>query len=651
MLTVLSSRRAPEHFEILTPFLRISCIFCLCACAFAQDTLPYLTANRDSVFTQPDLDQMYLEQQARDAAVATVVSIPKEELGNSRSVSVLDLIVPRKAVWQFQRGVMALKEQNAKDAIRYLQKAVEIYPNYVSAHNALGIAFLDQHLDDRAKEEFQTAAKLDDRVPLPFMNLGILALWTNDFSAAESNLDKAAALKSSEPAVLAALAYAQNGNHHYADALRTTAQVHRLNHRGQATVHYVAADAARSLHDWTTMQNELRTFLAEDPANPLAPAAHKYLSLLANPPSHPAYSGPTGIELIASGSISEVLTFPDSARLQSELKAVNDSSTCCDDYLDATPSSPAPFRQVGQKRPPTFTTWNKVFTIHQAVDETTVFFAVTEGRHTVNDLSVSDIQVRDDNRPPDRIEQFTSESQLPLHLGLLIDTSSSVAPRMVFEKLAAERFLGKILNSESDLAFVAGFSSGVVVSQDFTSDPAALAKGIQNLPHIEDATSLFDAIYYACWKLAAYPDEGRVAKVLVILTDGEDNSSTRSLQQSIDEAEASGVTVYTINTSESLLFPTEANKILQTLAERTGGESVAPPTLKAFDHYLSRLPNIIRSRYLIAYRPADFAPDGTYRTIRVYATKNGKHLKVHARRGYYARSEPTGLRSPQGKTD
>ena len=73
------------------------------------------------------------------------------------------------------------------------------------------------------------------------------------------------------------------------------------------------------------------------------------------------------------------------------------------------------------------------------------------------------------------------------------------------------------------------------------------------------------------------------------------------------------------------------------LADRSGGECVFPGNLRALDKYLSKLPEVIRSRYLIAYRPANFAPDGKYRNVRVTAAREGKRFKVHVRKGYYAR--------------
>jgi Ca-activated chloride channel homolog len=251
---------------------------------------------------------------------------------------------------------------------------------------------------------------------------------------------------------------------------------------------------------------------------------------------------------------------------------------------------------------------------------------------------LSDIQILDNDKPPLKVLLFTPQSKLPLRLGLVIDTSGSVEGRFSFEKRAAKKFVEKVLSGHSDLGFVAGFNTAVNVTQDFTADQAELGKGIDMLSN-KGGTSLFDAVSYACWKLAAYPDHERVAKVLVILSDGEDNSSHRSLKQSLHDAEMSGVTIYTVSTTENTDWKTDADKVLQVLAERSGGDAMFPGDTHALGSTLDELGDLIRSRYLVTYKPADFVPNGGYRTVKIIAQKNGKHLQIHARKGYYARLE------------
>jgi VWFA-related protein len=274
------------------------------------------------------------------------------------------------------------------------------------------------------------------------------------------------------------------------------------------------------------------------------------------------------------------------------------------------------------------------------VDETDLFFSASSHGRMISDLDLSNIQLRDAGKPPERVMEFLPQWKLPLRLALVIDTSGSVQQRFEFEKHAAKKFIEKVLNGTTDLGLVVGFNGETVVTQDLSADAMKLRGGIEALRN-KGGTALFDALSFACVRLAAYPEQQRVARVIVVLTDGEDNSSHRSLKQTLREAEDAGVTIYPVSTNEASGPKTDADRILDTLAERTGGESMFPGSIFALNGSLERLRDLIRSRYLLAYKPADFQPNGKYRTVAISAARGGKRLRVHARKGYYARIEPT----------
>jgi Ca-activated chloride channel homolog len=598
-----------------------------------------MNAGPDSQFAQIDFAQMYLDEQNHHSKSLEQQRVKNQALIDSGTVSALDLEAPNKAIAEFNRASTLLKAQNSKEAIVHLQKALAVYPKFVSAHNTLGLAYLDQE-DGRAKDEFEAAAKLDEKFPGSFMNLGLLALSVKDFATAQTDLQKAASIQPKDAKVLSALAFAQNGDHQYQQTVETAKRVHALEHRGMANVHYIAAAAALSLSDLDTVQNELKLFLAEDPTNPLAPVAHQNLDTLQH--RGVAQTG-AAVSPATTSDSSRLQTFPNSERLAAQVKAAGEkpAAEACETCTtpaptltaeNASPNAPAAAPLALAR------TVGGAWTIHKSVDETALFFAVSSHGHMVSDLDLSNIHIRDDNKPPQKILQFVPQSKLPLRLGLLIDTSGSVQARFSFEKHAASKFLEKVLNGTSDLGFVAGFSSDTAITQDFTAEPGALGKGVETLTN-GGGTALFDAVSLACWKLAAYPEQERVARVLVVLSDGEDNSSHRSLKQIIEDAETKGVTIYTVSTSEDTSAKTDADRVLQVLAERSGGESMFPGEIMALDKSLARLRDLIRSRYLIAYKAAGFAPNGKYRTIHIAAEKEGKHLQVHARKGYYARIE------------
>ncbi len=598
-------------------------------------TIPLINVGgnaQEAQFARLDFAQMTLEQQRRQ----TKEKEAQQKLVADGTVSALDLAAPAKAVNEFNRAAELLRKQKSKEAIPHLEKAIATYPKFVSAHNDLGLAYLDQEDKERARTEFEAAAKLDGKFPISFVNLGRLALLQNDFALAESQLQQAATLRPRDAGVLTALAYAQHGAHEYRHAIETVARVHALDHKGSGNVHYVAAAAALAIKDFGAAERELALFLQEDPANPLAPVARHDLDVLSGydkmvtEASVAAAPQPTGPP--ADG----VRTFPNSERLNSQLVALGDDAEddTCDDCGIATeaasPGAPAAAAADVSKRPP------GRWTIRKDVDEVALFFSVTAHGKTVDDLQAGDITILDNDKPPLKVLSFTPQSKLPLRLALVIDTSGSVQQRFSFEKKAATKFLQEMLRNPSDLGFVEGFADSPAVVQDFTADRDLLAAGINNLAN-RGGTALFDAVSLACWKLGAYPERERVARVLVVVSDGEDNSSHRTLKQAIHDAEATGVTVYTISTKVGGGLKTDADRVLEALAERSGGEALFPGDMFVLGKAFNKLRDMIRSRYLLAYKPADFQPNGGYRTISVSAKKGGEHLQVHARKGYHAR--------------
>ena len=608
--------------------------------------LPRINTGADSGFSEIDLAQIYLDTQNRDVKKSERQQAENKKLIDSGVVSALDLDAPGKAVDEFNRASFLLKAQNSKEAIKHLEKAIQDYPKFVSAHIGLGCAYSDQEDRTRAKSEFETAAKLDDKFAASFLNLGVLDLSTKDFAGAQPALEKAASLRPADARILSTLTYAQDGNHQYLQAVQTAQLVHTLDHKGMANVHYVAASAAMSLGDLATTERELNFFLSEDPTNPFAPAARKNLAILAHNKKIAERKASAGnLQPTATAPGAQPLqTFPNSDRLKGQLSAVgeeSDTGPCedCGTLAEANPSVVNGNNGIVSDVPPGVTSHaSTAWTIRTSVDDVALFFAVSSHGHMVNDLEQSDIQIRDDSKAPARVLQFAPQSKLPLRLALLVDTSESVHDRFAFEKRAAARFVQKMLSNSSDLAFVAGFSGEISVTQDFSADSEELGKGIEKLSN-GGGTAIFDAVSFACSKLAEYPDGERVARVLVILSDGEDNSSRRSLKQSIQAAERAGVTIYAVSTREDIGDKTDADKVLELLAERTGGDAMFPHDLSPLGKSFDKLHDLIRSRYFIAYKPADFKPDGSYHTINIIAEQNGKRLRVRARKGYRARLE------------
>jgi Ca-activated chloride channel homolog len=277
---------------------------------------------------------------------------------------------------------------------------------------------------------------------------------------------------------------------------------------------------------------------------------------------------------------------------------------------------------------------NSVLTIKKRVDEVNVLFIATD-RHGkfVRNLNQTDFAILDDHKPPQSIENFRRETDLPLELGLLVDTSGSIHSRFDFEQQAAVDFLQHTLRRNFDRAFVMGFNSHSQVTQDFTDNVSLLSTGVQRLRD-GGGTALYDAIYRACRdKLIKDKSDHPVRHAIIVISDGEDNQSEFSKAQAIEMAQRAEVIIYAISTDDSGLI-LRGDKALQQLADATGGRAFFPFKEKDIKNSFSAIEDELRSQYVVSYRPADFDADGRYRSIEITALK--KDLQVRARKGYFA---------------
>jgi Ca-activated chloride channel family protein len=277
------------------------------------------------------------------------------------------------------------------------------------------------------------------------------------------------------------------------------------------------------------------------------------------------------------------------------------------------------------------------------VNEVSVIFVAVRKGKVVGGLAQNDISVRDDDKAPTAILGFRTEQALPLRVGVAIDTSSSVTSRFRFEQAAASAFFHQAVNRDSDLGFVMGFENHPTVTQDFVGDPDLLSQGVDRLT-TGGGTALYDAVRAACQKLRNRPEQDMVARVLVVLSDGQNNAGEVTLGRAIDAAQEAEVTVYTISTNYSR-YATQpdwaadaGNSNLRQLAEQTGGRVLFPANPKDVAKAFAKIEEELRSRYAVSYKPSEFRPDGHYRAIKIEARKGGDKVEIRARKGYYARA-------------
>jgi VWFA-related protein len=273
-------------------------------------------------------------------------------------------------------------------------------------------------------------------------------------------------------------------------------------------------------------------------------------------------------------------------------------------------------------------------TIVTKVNEVSLIFTVNDRHgHYIPNLNQNDFALLDDQKAPARVNSFHQQINLPLRVGILIDTSSSIRSRFQFEQQSATEFLLQVLRAKNDRAFVMGFDVTPTVTTDWTNDQDALETGIDKL-RPEGGTALFDALYVACRdKMLTERGPEPVRKAIILVSDGEDNQSRVYEQEAIKECERAETIIYTISTNWT---PSRGagDKVMQDLAEQTGGEPFFPPSVEEMAVSFKNIEEELRSQYALVYTPADFKTDGSYRSIYLYCYD--RRYQVRAKKGYFA---------------
>jgi VWFA-related protein len=272
-------------------------------------------------------------------------------------------------------------------------------------------------------------------------------------------------------------------------------------------------------------------------------------------------------------------------------------------------------------------------TISVEVNLVNVLFTVADKKGKfVTNLKKDDFKVFEDERVQS-ITNFSNETNLPLTIALLVDTSGSIRDKLRFEEEAAIEFFYSTLQRGKDKALVISFDSGVELLQDFTDDPEKLADKIHKI-RAGGGTSLYDAIYLAVNEKLAETD-GR--RIIILITDGDDNSSRVSLTETLEAAQRNSVTIYAISTNSSAFFGSKeqerGDKTLKKFSEETGGKAFFPLKIQDLASSFLDIHDELRAQYTIGYRPTNAKQDGTFRKIRVDV--GDKRFKARAKSGYY----------------
>ena len=268
------------------------------------------------------------------------------------------------------------------------------------------------------------------------------------------------------------------------------------------------------------------------------------------------------------------------------------------------------------------------------VNRVNMLFTVTDKKGKfITDLTKDDFQVVE-NKRPQTIQEFTAESDLPLRIAILIDTSNSIRDRFRFEQQAAVDFITSVVRPRQDKAMIVSFDSSAELVSDLSDDPEKLAAAVRSL-RPGGGTALYDALYFACRdKLQQDQPRHKFRRAVIIVSDGDDNQSRVSRDQALEMAQKADAVIYCISTNISRI-EADGDKVIKYLALETGGQAFFPFKAEDLAQSFENIANELRHQYNVFYRPEPLKTDGLYHTVDL-KVKGRKDLIVRARKGYYA---------------
>jgi Ca-activated chloride channel family protein len=268
------------------------------------------------------------------------------------------------------------------------------------------------------------------------------------------------------------------------------------------------------------------------------------------------------------------------------------------------------------------------------VTRVNILFTVTDKKgRFVTDLGKNDFEVIE-NKKQQTIQQFTAESDLPLRLAVLVDTSNSIRDQFRFEQQAAIRFIQSVVRPRTDKLMLVSFDSAAEMVSDLTDDVRKLEEGVKGM-RPGGGTAFYDAIYFASKeKLMMDQPRDKFRRAMIVISDGEDTESRMSRDQALEMAQKADVVIYAISTNIKR-DDSDGDKVLRYLTEETGGQAFFPFKIEDLDQSFENIANELRHQYNIFYRPEPLKTDGLYHPVTV-RTKGRKDLVVRARKGYYA---------------
>ncbi len=307
------------------------------------------------------------------------------------------------------------------------------------------------------------------------------------------------------------------------------------------------------------------------------------------------------------------------------------------------PNQPGDTVQVPQQGTPPSSSNNDVYVFRKEVDEVTLHASVVDDHfRPITDLTKNDFTVFEDGKPQ-KITSFRNED-IPVALGIVIDNSGSMRDKRPQVNAAALNLVRS--SNPQDQVFIVNFSEEYFLDQDYTGSIPKLKDALERIES-RGGTALYDAVVASADHLKK--SGALEKKVLLVVTDGEDNASRESLEQALRRLqEKNGPTIYTIGLLGDE-HEKRARRALREMAEDSGGVAFFPKNLDEVQAITTQIAHDIRNQYTIQYKPTTPQSAGGYRTVKVEAQAKGyKKLQVRTRSGYYAGQQRASASEPSG---
>jgi VWFA-related protein len=294
---------------------------------------------------------------------------------------------------------------------------------------------------------------------------------------------------------------------------------------------------------------------------------------------------------------------------------------------------------------------------------TNIFFtAADKNNRFISTLKREDIRVLEDDNPQE-VFTFQQNTDLPLSMAILIDTSASEERTLPQEKAAARSFLEVVLRPDKDEAAIVSFTGEVVLEQGFTGNLERLRRAVDRVefvapagyigggvvvggtPPISDtnqilagSTAIWDAVWATSNELLSESAQN-TRRTIILLTDGEDTISKVKMHEAIERAQKAEALIYAIGIGDRYSFGVDEGK-LRKIAEQTGGRAYFPHNERQLEDAFAQIQRDLREQYLVAYSPSNKSRDGSFRRIRIEVVNPElrKQLKLNYRQGYFAKS-------------